>query len=103
RKVNARRAPLGGLIASTLVSGTALLLGMNATTIGSLIAFGTAATFLPFFLVSADGVCFSWRLARGRCGGRPWAGDGWATASREREWSRLRSRAGPLRSTGGCK
>ncbi|WP_329393151.1 APC family permease [Streptomyces lydicus] len=53
RKVNARRAPLGGLIASTLVSGTALLLGMNATAIGSLIAFGTAATFLPFFLVSA--------------------------------------------------
>ncbi|MGP3982773.1 APC family permease [Streptomyces sp. KR80] len=52
RKVNKRRAPIGGLIASTLVSSSALLLGLNATAIGSLIAFGTAATFLPFFLVS---------------------------------------------------
>ncbi|MFF8606705.1 APC family permease [Streptomyces sp. NPDC015346] len=52
RKVNKRKAPIGGLVASTLVSGTALLLGLNATAIGSLIAFGTAATFLPFFLVS---------------------------------------------------
>ncbi|MFG2882729.1 APC family permease [Streptomyces sp. NPDC048297] len=52
RKVNARQAPIGGLIASTLVSSVALLLGMNATAIGSLIAFGTAATFVPFFLTS---------------------------------------------------
>ncbi|MET9319301.1 APC family permease [Streptomyces sp. NPDC003038] len=52
RKVNRRQAPIGGLIASTLVSCTGLLLGLNATAIGSLIAFGTAATFLPFFLVS---------------------------------------------------
>ncbi|MEU3725477.1 APC family permease [Streptomyces sp. NPDC031705] len=52
RRVNRRQAPIGGLIASTLVSCTGLLLGLNATAIGSLIAFGTAATFLPFFLVS---------------------------------------------------
>ncbi|MFD5098720.1 APC family permease [Streptomyces albidochromogenes] len=52
RKVNRRQAPIGGLIASTVVSCSALLLGLNATAIGSLIAFGTAATFLPFFLVS---------------------------------------------------
>lgn len=52
RKVNRRQAPLGGLIASTLVSCSALLLGLNATAIGSLIAFGTAATFLPFFMVA---------------------------------------------------
>lgn len=52
RKVNRRQAPIGGLVASTLVSGTALLLGLDATAIGSLIAFGTAATFLPFFLTS---------------------------------------------------
>jgi amino acid transporter len=50
RKVNGRQAPIGGLVASTLVSASALLLGMNATAIGALIAFGTAATFLPFFL-----------------------------------------------------
>ncbi|UGY93988.1 APC family permease [Streptomyces gobiensis] len=52
RKVNKRKAPIGGLITATLVSCTALMLGLNASAIGSLIAFGTAATFLPFFLVS---------------------------------------------------
>ncbi|GAA4893120.1 APC family permease [Streptomyces coeruleoprunus] len=52
RKINKRKAPIGGLVASTLVSSCGLLLGLNATAIGSLIAFGTAATFLPFFLVS---------------------------------------------------
>ncbi|RSS54746.1 amino acid permease [Streptomyces sp. WAC07061] len=52
RRVNRRQAPIGGLVASTLVSCTGLLLGLNATAIGSLIAFGTAATFLPFFLVT---------------------------------------------------
>ncbi|MGW1005278.1 APC family permease [Streptomyces sp. NPDC002520] len=53
RKVNRRAAPIGGLVASALVSASALLLGLNATAIGSLISFGTAATFVPFFLVSA--------------------------------------------------
>ncbi|MEW1632896.1 APC family permease [Streptomyces sp. NPDC093801] len=52
RRVNRRQAPIGGLLASTAVSCCALLLGLDATAIGSLIAFGTAATFLPFFLVS---------------------------------------------------
>ncbi|MFI8105279.1 APC family permease [Streptomyces sp. NPDC086023] len=52
RRVNGRRAPIGGLVASTLISGSALALGLNATAIGALIAFGTAATYLPFFLVS---------------------------------------------------
>ncbi|WP_265737537.1 amino acid permease [Actinacidiphila soli] len=50
RKVNGRQAPIGGPVASTLLSASALLLGMNATAIGAVIAFGTAATFLPFFL-----------------------------------------------------
>ncbi|ROQ35819.1 amino acid/polyamine/organocation transporter (APC superfamily) [Streptomyces sp. PanSC19] len=52
RRVNGRRAPLGGLAASTLISGGALALGLDATAIGALITFGTAATYLPFFLVS---------------------------------------------------
>ncbi|WP_236243500.1 APC family permease [Streptomyces sp. CC228A] len=52
KRVNRRKAPIGGLVASTLVSCAGLLLGLDATAIGSLIAFGTAATFLPFFLVS---------------------------------------------------
>ncbi|MFI6446681.1 amino acid permease [Kitasatospora sp. NPDC050543] len=50
RKVNEHRAPIGGPVAATLVSGAALPLGLESTAIGSLITFGTAATFLPFFL-----------------------------------------------------
>ncbi|MFC9326144.1 APC family permease [Kitasatospora sp. NPDC057015] len=51
RKVNRHRAPIGGLVAATLVSSAALPLGLESTAIGSLITFGTAATFLPFFLL----------------------------------------------------
>lgn len=51
RKVNRHRAPIGGLVAATLVSCAALPLGLESTAIGSLITFGTAATFLPFFLL----------------------------------------------------
>ncbi|MEV8098113.1 APC family permease [Kitasatospora sp. NPDC085879] len=53
RKVNRHQAPIGGLVAATLVSCAALPLGLESTAIGSLIAFGTAATFLPFFLLTA--------------------------------------------------
>ncbi|WP_441246822.1 APC family permease [Kitasatospora sp. McL0602] len=52
RKVNRHKAPIGGLVAATLVSCAALPLGLKATAIGSLITFGTAATFLPFFLLT---------------------------------------------------
>ncbi|WP_457030534.1 APC family permease [Kitasatospora sp. P5_F3] len=52
RKVNRRQAPIGGLVAATLVSAAALPLGLESTAIGSLITFGSAATFLPFFLLS---------------------------------------------------
>ncbi|MGW6915175.1 APC family permease [Kitasatospora sp. NPDC054939] len=52
RKVNRHRAPIGGLVAATAVSAAALPLGLESTAIGSLITFGTAATFLPFFLLS---------------------------------------------------
>ncbi|GAA0654669.1 APC family permease [Kitasatospora atroaurantiaca] len=52
RKVNRHKAPIGGLVAATLVSCAALPLGLESTAIGSLITFGTAATFLPFFLLT---------------------------------------------------
>ncbi|MFJ1708263.1 APC family permease [Kitasatospora sp. NPDC088346] len=52
RRVNRHRAPIGGLVATTLISAAALPLGLESTAIGSLITFGTAATFLPFFLLS---------------------------------------------------
>ncbi|MFI9326625.1 APC family permease [Kitasatospora sp. NPDC052868] len=52
RRVNRHKAPIGGLVAATVVSAAALPLGLEATAMGSLITFGTAATFLPFFLLS---------------------------------------------------
>ncbi|MFD0346847.1 APC family permease [Kitasatospora aburaviensis] len=89
RKVNRHRAPIGGLVAATLVSAAALPLGLESTAMGSLITFGTAATFLPFFLL-----CLAALLARLRTGWRPaarsptggsgrwstpwrWCGPGW--------------------------
>ncbi|AUG76385.1 hypothetical protein CFP65_1490 [Kitasatospora sp. MMS16-BH015] len=52
RRVNRHQAPIGGLVAATLVSCAALPLGLKTAAMGSLITFGTAATFLPFFLLS---------------------------------------------------
>ncbi|WP_405016692.1 APC family permease [Kitasatospora sp. NBC_00070] len=66
RKVNRRQAPIGGLVAATLVSTAALPLGLESTAIGSLITFGSAATFLPFFLLSVAAL-----TARLRGGWRP--------------------------------
>lgn len=67
RKVNRHQAPIGGLVAATLVSSLALLLGLESTAIGSLITFGSAATFLPFFLLSVAALTArlrgSWRPA----------------------------------------
>ncbi|GAA4843054.1 APC family permease [Kitasatospora terrestris] len=53
RRVNRQQAPIGGLVAATVISCAALPLGLESTAIGSLITFGTAATFLPFFLLCA--------------------------------------------------
>ncbi|GAA4993826.1 APC family permease [Kitasatospora paranensis] len=53
RKVNRHQAPIGGLVAATLVSCAALPLGLRSAAMGSLITFGTAATFVPFFLLTA--------------------------------------------------
>jgi amino acid transporter len=53
RKVNRHQAPIGGLVAATLVSCAALPLGLSTAAMGSLITFGSAATFVPFFLLCA--------------------------------------------------
>ncbi|MFJ8433809.1 APC family permease [Kitasatospora sp. NPDC094019] len=52
RKVNRHRAPIGGLVAAAVVSCAALPLGLSTSAIGSLITFGGAATFVPFFLLT---------------------------------------------------
>ncbi|MDH6706645.1 amino acid transporter [Kitasatospora sp. MAA19] len=53
RKVNRHKAPIGGLVAATVVSCAALPLGLSTSAMGSLITFGSAATFVPFFLLCA--------------------------------------------------
>ncbi|MFJ9448049.1 APC family permease [Kitasatospora sp. NPDC101235] len=63
RKVNKHKAPIGGLVTAVLVSCAALPLGLKTAAMGSLISFGSAATFLPFFLLTA--VALAARL-RGR-------------------------------------
>jgi amino acid transporter len=52
RKVNGHKAPIGGLVAATVISCAALPLGLKSAAMGSLITFGSAATFVPFFLLT---------------------------------------------------
>jgi amino acid transporter len=52
RRVDARRAPIGGLVATTAVACLGLLLGLESTAIGSVITFGTAAIYLSFLLTA---------------------------------------------------
>ena len=52
RRVDRRRTPVGGLVATTIVAWCGLLLGLEATAIGSLIAFGTAAIYCAFLLIA---------------------------------------------------
>ncbi|MDA0135923.1 APC family permease [Solirubrobacter deserti] len=52
RTVDRRQAPIGGIVATTIVAWAGLLLGLEATAIGSLITFGTAAIFVAFLLIA---------------------------------------------------
>jgi amino acid transporter len=52
RTVDARQAPIGGIVATTVIAWAGLLLGLEATAIGSLITFGTAAIFVAFLLIA---------------------------------------------------
>jgi amino acid transporter len=52
RIVDHRQAPLGGIVATTVVAWAGVLLGLEATAIGSLITFGTAAIFVAFLLIA---------------------------------------------------
>ena len=52
RRVDRRQAPIGGIVAVTLIAWAGLLLGLEATAIGSLITFGTAAIFVSFLLTA---------------------------------------------------
>src|SRR4051812_33726862 len=50
--VDARRVPIGAVALTTVVACLGLLLGLNSAAVGSLIAFGTAAIYLTFFLIA---------------------------------------------------
>ena len=52
RKVDRRQAPIGGIVATTIIAWLGLLLGLEATAIGSLITFGTAAIYCAFLLTA---------------------------------------------------
>jgi hypothetical protein len=51
RKVGARQAPVGAIVVTTALSAAALLLGLKAAAIGTLITFGTAGICLSFLLL----------------------------------------------------
>jgi amino acid transporter len=52
RRVDRRGTPVGGLVAVTVVGLAGLALALEATAIGTLIAFGTAAIYVAFLLVA---------------------------------------------------
>lgn len=52
RRVDGRKTPIGALLATTVVACLGLLLGLDATAVGSLIAFGTAAIYVSFLMTA---------------------------------------------------
>jgi amino acid transporter len=52
RTVGRSRAPLGAIVATTLVAWAGLLLGLRASAIGTLITFGTAGIYVTFLLLA---------------------------------------------------
>ena len=51
-RVDRRGNPIGGIAATALVGCAGLLLGLESTAVGSLIAFGTAAIYVSFLMIA---------------------------------------------------
>jgi amino acid transporter len=51
-RVDHRANPIGGILATAVAGCAGLLLGLEATAVGSLIAFGTAAIYVSFLLIA---------------------------------------------------
>lgn len=76
RTVDRRKAPIGAIVATTIVGCLGLLLGLESTAVGSLIAFGTAAIYVSFLMTAVAALLArvrgSWRpagpVALGRAG-----------------------------------
>ena len=52
RKVDRRRVPVGAIVVTATIACLGLLLGLDSAAVGSLIAFGTAAIYVAFFLIA---------------------------------------------------
>ncbi|NHC13144.1 APC family permease [Motilibacter deserti] len=52
QRLNRHQAPVGAIAGVTLVGGAGLLLGLDSTAMGSLLAFGTAVAYLVFLLIA---------------------------------------------------
>jgi amino acid transporter len=68
RMVDRRQVPSGAIVVTTVIACLGLLLGLEATAIGSLITFGTAAIYVSFLLIA-----FAALVARVRGTWRPGA------------------------------
>ena len=69
RRVDRRKVPMAAMVASTLLASLGLGLGLNATAVGTLIAFGSGGFFFVFLIVTASALyarlCGRWDPARG--------------------------------------
>lgn len=54
RRVDRRKVPMAAMICSTLIASFGLVLGLNATAVGTLIAFGSGGFFFVFLIVTAS-------------------------------------------------
>jgi amino acid transporter len=50
--VDRRRSPIGAILLTTVVAAAGLLLGLDASAVGTLISFGTAAIYVSFLLTA---------------------------------------------------
>lgn len=53
RVINSRKAPMGAIVAVTVLAGLGLLLGLNSSAVGTLITFGTGGFFIIYLIVTA--------------------------------------------------
>lgn len=54
RQVDRRKVPTAAMVVSTLLASLGLALGLNATAVGTLIAFGSGGFFVVFLIVAAS-------------------------------------------------
>lgn len=86
RRVDRRKVPMAAMVCSTLLASLGLALGLNATAVGTLIAFGSGGFFVVFLIVAA---CALWARLVGRWDGQGRLAPGARGAGGERPGSRL--------------